>query len=384
MNTAEMMEAGIYAVLHAAKLSRLIQSQFTDVQKVSKADRSPVTSADFGAQAVVYLALHAHFKTNFCLIGEEDAAILSLEENAAILDKVVDAVNTIYPRRKYMEKCLSLKKDCDADPNEPFFRDFDSIWTPREILDVIAHCNNSGHESTSKDFWTLDPIDGTKGFLRQGQYAIGLAFIRAGIPLIGIIAAPNAPFDHWTAAAEVVPFIPEPNFVGSLFHAYTGGGSFIRPLVTTDNDIDNINSSDYEVSTKRRITTSFLQDCSQIIFSESFEAGHTDRSLAAAVLQHMNAQSTPPIRIDSMTKFGLLARGETHLLMRLSAAPEMIWDQAPGHVIVHEAGGVVTDGSGLSLDFTTGRRLVNNKYVIVSANNVIHKNVLEALQLFSS
>jgi 3'(2'), 5'-bisphosphate nucleotidase len=29
--------------------------------------------------------------------------------------------------------------------------------------------------------WTLDPVDGTKGFLRGGQYAICLALIEDGI-----------------------------------------------------------------------------------------------------------------------------------------------------------------------------------------------------------
>lgn len=41
--------------------------------------------------------------------------------------------------------------------------------------------------------WTLDPIDGTKGFLRGGQYAICLALIVDGDVKLGVIGCPNFP-----------------------------------------------------------------------------------------------------------------------------------------------------------------------------------------------
>jgi 3'(2'), 5'-bisphosphate nucleotidase len=41
--------------------------------------------------------------------------------------------------------------------------------------------------------WTLDPIDGTKGFLRGGQYAIGLALIVDSKVQFGIMGCPNVP-----------------------------------------------------------------------------------------------------------------------------------------------------------------------------------------------
>jgi len=39
--------------------------------------------------------------------------------------------------------------------------------------------------------WTLDPIDGTKGFLRREQYAIALAFIRDGRVELGVLGCPE-------------------------------------------------------------------------------------------------------------------------------------------------------------------------------------------------
>lgn len=42
----------------------------------------------------------------------------------------------------------------------------------------------------------LDPIDGTKGFISNGQFAIGLAYIHHGRPVLGVIGAPNFPYDE--------------------------------------------------------------------------------------------------------------------------------------------------------------------------------------------
>lgn len=43
--------------------------------------------------------------------------------------------------------------------------------------------------------WTLDPIDGTKGFLRGGQYAVCLALIVDGKVVLGVIGCPNLPVE---------------------------------------------------------------------------------------------------------------------------------------------------------------------------------------------
>jgi 3'(2'), 5'-bisphosphate nucleotidase len=41
--------------------------------------------------------------------------------------------------------------------------------------------------------WTIDPIDGTKGFLRGGQYAVCVSLIVDGEPVVGVIGCPNLP-----------------------------------------------------------------------------------------------------------------------------------------------------------------------------------------------
>ena len=54
----------------------------------------------------------------------------------------------------------------------------------------IAIDYGKGNRNPQK-FWTLDPIDGTKGFIRGQQYSISLAYIENGEIKVGILGCPN-------------------------------------------------------------------------------------------------------------------------------------------------------------------------------------------------
>lgn len=58
-------------------------------------------------------------------------------------------------------------------------------------MEAIKSCNYTG--GNDGEFWVLDPIDGTKGFIRGGQYAIGLSYVVDAEPIIGVIGCPNLP-----------------------------------------------------------------------------------------------------------------------------------------------------------------------------------------------
>ena len=57
-----------------------------------------------------------------------------------------------------------------------FTREFIPGASPEDICDRI----DRGTSKAAEVFWTLDPIDGTKGYLRGGQYVTALALIRNG------------------------------------------------------------------------------------------------------------------------------------------------------------------------------------------------------------
>src|SRR5687767_12526927 len=133
----------VEAITQAARLCTAVRAEMTGAAFLQKNDKSPVTVADFGAQALVCYGLSEEFPHDV-IVAEEDAAELRKRENAALLDQV-----TLYIRR--------------IQPNA----------TRRNICDWI----DAGSNSTARRFWTLDPIDGTKGFLRNDQYAVALALI---------------------------------------------------------------------------------------------------------------------------------------------------------------------------------------------------------------
>jgi 3'(2'), 5'-bisphosphate nucleotidase len=151
---------------------------------------------------------------------------------------------------------------------------------------------------------------------------------------------------------------------GVIFHAARGKGA-------------------WEISSgpARRIEVNGLgeADLSRQILAESFESGHSSHSHSQRIALRLGV-TAPPLRADSQAKYGLVARGETGLYLRLPTKPgyqEKIWDHAAGSIVVEEAGGRVTDVDGQPLDFSRGRTLKNNRGVIAT-NGLVHARVLEA------
>lgn len=60
---------------------------------------------------------------------------------------------------------------------------------PHRILSAIDAGSDAG--GASGRLWTIDPIDGTLGFLRKEQYAVCLALIVNGQVELGLLACPN-------------------------------------------------------------------------------------------------------------------------------------------------------------------------------------------------
>ena len=315
------LDVALQAVREAAKLCQRVQAQISpDV--LEKKDRSPVTVADFGSQALVCRTLREAFPDD-PVIGEEDAAELRTSENEALRENVVQHVQTQQP---------------DANPE-----------------DVLGWIDHGGASDYSRRFWTLDPIDGTKGFLRGEQYAIALALVVDGEVTVAALACPN------------LPASPDGNgATGAVFTAVRGAGATAVSMAGGD-------ATDVAVSA--------LDDPSQARFCESVESGHSSHSDAADVAARLGI-TAEPVRLDSQAKYAVVARGEASIYLRLPTRPgyvEKIWDHAAGVLVVEEAGGRVTDVDGKPLVFSHGYRLEENRGVIVT-NGRLHEAVLDALK----
>lgn len=311
------LEVALTAVRQASRVCAAIQAEITP-DTLAKQDKSPVTVADYSSQALICRAIREAFPLD-AVIAEEDAGELRQPAQAGFLDKI----------RLHL-----------ATAGVPATGDAICGW-----IDI------GGASDFQSRFWTLDPIDGTKGFLRGEQYAVSLALILNGEIVLGVLGCPNLPFNDATT--------------GTLFHAVKGRGAFMQPLDGSASPV--------------QIKVSTTIDRAALRFCESVESAHSKQDTAAMIAQRLGITAAP-VRMDSQAKYGVVARGEAHIYLRLPTRAdyrEKIWDHAGGVLVVTEAGGTVTDVNGRPLDFTHGRELTENRGVIATTGN-IHQEVVDA------
>ena len=311
-------QIAIDAVLKVMQLCEQVQAEMVSTDTIQKIDRSPVTVADFGSQALICKAISDAFPDDV-IVAEEDAQ--ALKENSTLLERVTGYVN------RFAKETVLTGTVCE--------------WIDRGSGEVGQH------------FWTLDPIDGTKGFLRRDQYAIALAYIVDGIVQLGVLGCPNLSYCLDATDAER----------GCLFVAARGEGTQL--YTTTGDFLERVHVSG---ETHR--------------FAESFESSHGDSDAHGKIADALGITESP-VRMDSQAKYGVVSRGEAALYIRLPnpASPdyrECIWDHAAGMIVVQEAGGTVTDANGAPLNFLTGKRMHENRG-IVATNGKLHQHVLNAL-----
>jgi 3'(2'), 5'-bisphosphate nucleotidase len=332
----------IRAVSEAAQLCRAVRAEISS-EVLAKRDKSPVTVADFGSQALICRALLEWFPDD-SVIAEEDAAELLSIENRPILDRVTRLVRSVRKSSTGERADLGNEQVCK--------------WIDR-----------GGTTEYQDRFWTLDPIDGTKGFLRGEQYAVALALIVAGEVAVAALACPNLRIRASRRNDEVGNNAEES--LGVIFTAVKGEGAIARPA----------ESSEGIEPSGPRLKVSATNNPAGLRFCESVESGHSAHGDAAQVAARLGITAAP-VRMDSQVKYAVVARGEADIYLRLPTRAdyrEKIWDHAAGALIVTEAGGVVTDIHGRPLEFQHGRELIANRGVIVS-NGPLHARLIHAIE----
>jgi len=316
----------IEAVHQAAKLVKTVQTE-TAADALTKGDKSPVTVADFASQALVSRMLMQQFP-DAVLVGEE--ASDALKEKGA--EDLLDAV-TSYTAR----------------------------FVPKAEPATVCEWIDWGAASPTNRFWTLDPIDGTKGFIRGDQYAVALALIEDGEVQIGVLGCPN--LTEGTTS--------EPGGAGTLMVAVKSQGTWLTDLAKAE-------EKDW-----KRVQVSPRANPSDARLMRSFESGHTDVSKIDEFTSALGS-TAEPVRMDSQAKYSVLAVGGGEIILRLLSPKrpdykEKIWDQAAGSLVLTEAGGRISDLDGKPLDFTRGRMLLNNRGVLAT-NGALHDAALKALK----
>lgn len=155
--------------------------------------------------------------------------------------------------------------------------------------------------------WALDPIDGTKGFLRGGQYAVCLGLIVDGTVTVGALACPNLPVDPSNPAAGT----------GIILSAVKGQGATLKPL----------HSKITPEEKGKPIGMNSPASFAEAAFCEGVEAGHSNQGQQASIARKLGI-TKESVRMDSQAKYASVARGDGDIYLRLPTSmsyEEKIW-----------------------------------------------------------
>jgi 3'(2'), 5'-bisphosphate nucleotidase len=171
-------------------------------------------------------------------------------------------------------------------------------------------------------FWMLDPLDGTKEFIKKnGEFTVNIALIHKGVPVLGVVYPPVLNEIYWAVKGS-----------GS----YKQVGDNIEQLSVSKNQLD--------------------QSGLKIVASRSHMSKETEEYLA-------KLKSPEIVSKGSSLKFLLVASGVADVYPRFG--PTMEWDTAAAHIIVTEAGGSVTLEDGKTKLSYNKENLLNPYFIVL-------------------
>tara|TARA_B100000902_G_scaffold319479_1_gene311733 strand:+ start:2481 stop:3254 length:774 start_codon:yes stop_codon:yes gene_type:complete len=173
----------------------------------------------------------------------------------------------------------------------------------REITPDISIVSEESHENklnvNLKDFWLIDPIDGTYDYVNNGdEFTLNAALIINKKPKIGIIYAPAK---------------------DRLFYSYDKGYSF-----------ELIKGKEVKLNCEKKSKQGQVKAVS-----------YSDNLKSNIIEIHKKFGVTEFVKMKSSLKFCVIATGEYDFYVAEPRASE--WDIAAGHAIIENAGGLVSD-----------------------------------------
>ncbi|KAK3317285.1 hypothetical protein B0T19DRAFT_288931 [Cercophora scortea] len=307
---------------------------------ISKLDASPVTIADFAAQALLISAIHAVFPAD-SFVGEEDATALRADPHLA--NQVWNLVSTAHLEDAESDALLATPA------------------TVAEMCDVID-LGGRGNGGRTGRFWALDPIDGTAAFIKNQQYAVSLALIEDGREVLGVLGCPNL-----SPSGPVTETNIDADGMGLMLSAVRHQGAVTRPMgrgaIQPAQEITWASEDPVE-----------LKD---VHFIDS-KVTHEGRSLARQIGAYYPGTE---LYSSHMRYVALILGGRTRAHVRVPKtrqAVSYIWDHAGAQLIYTESGKgkKVTDLLGEEIDFGGSRQLSGN-WGVVAADETVHARILE-------
>jgi len=278
-----------------------------------------------------------------------DKNLIDLQDDLALAHALADLADAIsLDRYQAQDLVIATKPDntpvTDADRAvETAIRE--ALATHRQTDGLVGEEFGSD-KGTSGRYWVIDPIDGTKNFMRGvPTWATLIALVNvdsSGIEevIVGIASAP-ALARRWSAAK--------------------GHGAFVR---FSSGNIDDLSEDLGASSNEKKISVSKVAKLSDASISYSDFVGWGDR---LEPFQKMLANAWRTRGIGDFWSHMLVAEGAVDVAIEPSLA---VWDMAALDIIVREAGGAFTNTAGQNGPFGGSG---------VSTNGVLHNAVISGL-----
>lgn len=278
-----------------------------------------------------------------------DKNLIDLQDDLALAHALADLADAIsLDRFQAQDLVVTTKPDntpvTDADRAvETAIRE--ALATHRQTDGLVGEEFGSD-KGLSGRYWVIDPIDGTKNFMR-------------GVPtwatLIALVQVDSAGIE------EVVVGIASAPALARRWSAAKGHGAFVR---FNSGNVDDLTEEFDSVSNEKKISVSKVGILSDASISYSDFVGWGDR---LEPFQKMLANAWRTRGIGDFWSHMLVAEGAVDVAIEPSLA---VWDMAALDIIVREAGGVFTNTAGQSGPFGGSG---------VSTNGVLHNAVINGL-----
>jgi 3'(2'), 5'-bisphosphate nucleotidase len=184
--------------------------------------------------------------------------------------------------------------------------------------------------------WMIDPLDGTSGFIaRDGDFAVQIGLAVEGRSVLGVVYQPLPDVLYW-AAQGAGAWIERP------------GLALERGRVSGSSDV-----------TRMRLAA-----------SRSHRSPRMDRVVRSFGVKDEVRRGSVGIKV------GLIVEQQCDLYVHLSPRTKQ-WDTCAPEIILHEAGGQLTDLFGQPLGYNQPD--VQNRNGLVATNGAAHDRVIELL-----
>ncbi|MBK9457821.1 MAG: hypothetical protein IPO24_20740 [Bacteroidetes bacterium] len=271
-------------------------------------------------------------------------------ENLEYLDKSYEFVTLA----DFGTQVIINKALCSISPKQKIIseetsEEFLKVTTPKQRAQIVTKVNqvlnehltqeefvswlDYGQDNISNKVWVIDPIDGTIEFVKSNQYVIGIGELENSIPVFSFLSSYSPALNR-------------------AIHYYTQKGKSYS--------YDSLKDIETELQVSNRWISNAQPYCNNSDLSKIYKMDFVEDDVFSTLKGYIS-----------------IATGESDVLISMNFANTSlkVWDHVGGVRLLQNAGGIISDVDGTSLDFSKGNILCNNKGALLS-NGKFHDKLI--------